>query len=84
MDAKAGQLNGQIESIKTEKLRKNGRPDRKLQFVIYEGKCPLCTNKVEIIQGKGRFKGRLIGECTESPREHVFSFDHVTKVGRSI
>ncbi len=72
----------QIESIKLDKFRKNGRPYRKLEFVIYEGKCPICKNTVDVEKGKRQNKGRLIGYCNESPREHVFSFDHVTKKGR--
>ncbi|WP_441002639.1 hypothetical protein [Pseudocolwellia agarivorans] len=75
------QLTAQIESIKLDKKRKNGRSYRRLEFVIYEGKCPICNNIVEVEKGKRQFKGRLIGICNESPREHVFSFDHVTKVG---
>ncbi|MDO7083253.1 hypothetical protein WNY51_06530 [Pseudocolwellia sp. AS88] len=78
------QLTAQIESIKLDKIRKNGRPYRKLEFVIYEGKCPICNNIVEVEKGKRQFKGRLIGICNESPREHVFSFDHVTKKGKLI
>ncbi|MCJ8321553.1 MAG: hypothetical protein MJK12_18100 [Colwellia sp.] len=78
------QVSAQIESIKLSKFRKNGRPYRKLEFVIYEGKCPLCNNVVEIENGKRQFKGRLVGICNESPREHVFSFDHVTKSGAKL
>jgi hypothetical protein len=75
-------VTAQIESIKLNKFKKNGRPYRKLEFVIYEGKCPICSNVVEIEKGKRQFKGRLIGICNESPREHVFSFDHVTNRGQ--
>ena len=75
------QATGQLESVKLNKLRKNGNPYRKIELVIYEADCPTCGNKVEIYQGKKEFKGRLIGECTESPREHIFSFDHVTQSG---
>ena len=76
------QVTAQLESIPLNKKRKNGRPYRKLEFVIYEGKCPVCQNIVEVENGKRQFKGRLIGFCSESPREHVFSFDHVTKKGK--
>lgn len=78
------QLTAQIESVKLNKFRKNGRPYRRLEFVIYEGKCPICNNIVEVERGKRQFKGRLIGICNESPREHVFSFDHVTQSGKKI
>jgi hypothetical protein len=58
----------QIESIKLNKFRKNGRPYRQLEFVIYEGKCPICNNIVDVEKGKRQYKGRLIGYCNESPR----------------
>lgn len=74
-------VSAQIVSIKLNKRSVNGRPYRKLEFVIYKGKCPICNNIVEIEKGKREFKGRLIGLCNESPREHIFSFDHVTKKG---
>ena len=78
------QLTGQLESVKLKKVRSNGRPYRKIILVVYEAVCPTCGNKVEIYDGKREFKGRLIGECTESPREHIFSFDHVTQSGNKL
>jgi hypothetical protein len=29
-----------------------------------------------------KFKGRLIDECDEPPKAHIFSFDHITKKGK--
>lgn len=78
------QVTAQIESVKLNKVRKNGRPYRKLEFVIYEGICPICNNPVEVERGKRQFKGRLIGVCNESPREHIFSYDHVLKSGKHL
>lgn len=78
---KVYQLNAQIESIKSDRIRPNGKPYRRLQLVTYEGKCPKCGNLVEIEKGKRNYKGRLIGICNESPREHRFSFDHITQRG---
>lgn len=60
---KLSQVTAQIESIPLKKLRKTGKPYRRLKFE----------------KGKRRFKGRLIGTCSQSPREHQFSFDHITK-----
>jgi len=79
-----GQVTGQLESVKLKKTKKNGRPYRKIEFVIYEAICPICNNKVEIFKGKKSYKGRLIGICDESPREHIFSFDHVTRGGAKL
>jgi hypothetical protein len=78
------QLTAQLESVKLDKLRPNGRPYRKIILVIYEADCPICGNKVAISNGKREFKGRLIGMCDESPREHIFSFDHVTQSGNKL
>jgi len=72
----------QIRSIRTEEKRASGKPIRVLQLVIYQATCPICGNEVSIEHGKHAYKGRLIGLCDESPREHVFSFDHVTKKGK--
>lgn len=52
-----------------------------ISAVHYSGVCPVCEGKVEIESGGFRYFGRLIGRCRESPREHVFSFDHVTRSG---
>lgn len=78
------QPEAQLESVKLDKVRTNGKPYRKLQLVTYQGKCPICNNNVVIEYGKNHLKGRLIGICSESPREHIFSFDHVTKSGKKL
>jgi len=74
-------INAQIRAIKVRKKKSNGRNYRALQIVVYKATCPLCDSDVEIEHGKALFKGRLVGLCNESPREHIFSFDHVTKKG---
>ena len=79
-----GQQSAQLESVKLEKTRQNGRHYRKLECVVYEGVCPICGNKIFIEKGKSLFKGRLIGVCDESPREHIFSFDHISKTGTKL
>jgi hypothetical protein len=73
---------GQLRAIRTEEKRASGKSIRELQLVIYQATCPICGNEVAIENGKHSYKGRLIGLCDESPREHVFSFDHVTKKGK--
>lgn len=72
----------QLRYIRTDKKRPNGNNVRALQLVVYQAKCPICGNEVLIEKGKYAHKGRLVGVCNESPREHVFTFDHVTKKGR--
>ncbi|MFT5852620.1 MAG: hypothetical protein ACI87J_002598 [Colwellia sp.] len=74
----------QIRAVKTKHKRENGKYIRALQFVVYKADCPICGSEVIIEKGKYAHKGRLVGVCDESPREHVFSFDHVTKKGKLI
>jgi len=74
----------QLRAIKLDKVKSNGKQFRTLELVIYKADCPICGNDVSIVNGKGKFKGRLIGECDESPREHIFSFDHVLKIGEKL
>lgn len=75
------EMSGQLRSICTNKKRANGKRIRALQLVIYKADCPICGSEVLIEKGKYARKGRLVGVCDESPREHVFSFDHVMKKG---
>lgn len=53
-----------------------------LAFVRYTSTCPLCEGPVVIDPGRAAFPDRLVGRCRRSAREHVFSFDPVTRVGR--
>lgn len=54
------------------------------QLVRYRGTCPLCAGEVEIASGGKAFPDRLVGRCSDSPLEHVFSFDPVSLNGRSL
>jgi hypothetical protein len=58
-----------------------GRTIRQIRLAVYEGECPICGGRVIVEDGKGEFKGRLIGECSRARAEHIYSFDHMTKVG---
>lgn len=51
--------------------------------VVYEAQCGICGDKL-LISKSGEFNNRFVGQCAISPREHVFSFDHVTKIGKNI
>jgi len=50
----------------------------------YAGKCPLCDGKVWITSGRREFPGRLVGRCGRAPNEHVFSFDHILRIGKPL
>jgi hypothetical protein len=62
-----------------ELLRRDGR--RHVRIVQYRSTCSVCGSDVHIEPGRREFDHRLVGRCAESPREHVFSFDRVTKLG---
>ena len=55
---------------------------RYIQLVHYVSpECPICAAKIYVESGRREFHHRLVGRCSESPREHVFSFDRVTLKG---
>lgn len=59
-------------------------PTRTIKAVHYSTKCPVCSGKVNAVSGKWEFIGRIVGRCENAPIEHVFSFDHVTRSGKSL
>lgn len=58
--------------------------DKSIKAVRYTAKCPVCGGKVHAKSGGLEFWRRIVGRCENSPREHVFSFDHVTRRGTSL
>ncbi len=56
-------------------------PMTEWRLVRYAAVCPVCGGRVVVVNGRGELSGRLVGSCRNSPREHVWSFDHVTRVG---
>ncbi|MGH8557797.1 MAG: hypothetical protein ACRESZ_10125 [Methylococcales bacterium] len=60
-------------------------PEKLIRAVRYTGKCPICDGKVTACSGGLEFGWkRIIGRCEDSPKEHVFAFDHVTRVGKHL
>lgn len=74
----------QLELKKVRTDPETGKAIRELRLVIYSAKCPICEGRVEVEGGGIQFPFRLVGKCIESPREHIFSFDHVTRVGKPL
>lgn len=72
------QLNGQFRMTRDAKSKVAGGW---FQFVRHWGTCPICAGEVEIAAGGQAFPGRLVGRCSDSPLEHVFSFDPVSLTG---
>ncbi len=59
----------------------SGRAIREVRLVVYDGDCPLCGGRLEVVEGNGEFKGRLVGQCANARAEHLYSFDHISKRG---
>lgn len=74
----------QLEYIRTREKHKNGKPVRQFRIVSYVGECLICKSKVDVEKGRGSLSGRLIGRCADSPTEHIYTFDHQTKLGKLI
>lgn len=61
--------------------RKNEKVSLKMKTIVYEAECGICGEPI-IIEKSREFNGRYIGKCSVSPREHIFSYDHITKSGK--
>lgn len=57
---------------------------KKIQLTKYVGVCPICNSRVELAKGEPDFPRRIIGRCYESPTEHIYSFDRITKLGYAL
>lgn len=57
---------------------------RKIALVHYIADCKVCSGEVTVGKGGWHFPGRLVGRCNENPVEHVYTFDHVTRVGKPL
>ena len=66
-------------------LRRNEEQQaNEVVLMRYLADCPICGSKVRIYSGGREFHGRLIGRCGRVPREHIFSFDPYTRVGKPL
>jgi hypothetical protein len=75
------QMYGQFRLIRNAKKK---APGGWFSLVRHWGACPICSADVDLRDGAKTFPGRLVGRCSDSPLEHVFSFDPVTLVGTSL
>lgn len=72
------QMYGQFRLIRNSQKK---APGGWFSVVRHWGTCPLCSADVDLRSGAPSFPGRLVGRCSDSPLEHVFSFDPVTLSG---
>lgn len=61
---------------------KNSKEDSTILVQRYTSICPLCGWMIKLDRGEPDFPRRIVGRCEEHPREHVFSFDRMTKRGK--
>ena len=59
-------------------------PYKSLHLVRYSGKCPKCGGTVRIHRKWWFLPAHLIGRCEDAPLVHVFTFDHVLRVGHPV
>ena len=74
-----------MQSVDEERLLEFRAPPRfeakNIKAVSYSAICPICQGKIFAKSGGLEFFGRIIGRCNNSPVEHIFSFDHVSRRG---
>ena len=75
------QLNGQFRLARDAKKKALGGW---FSLVRHSAVCPLCAGTIEVLPGGRAFPDRIVGRCSESPMEHVFSFDPVRLQGRPL
>ncbi len=54
---------------------------RYVRIVNFTSSCVICGGDVHLANGRYDLKGRIVGECIESPLEHIYSFDRMTLEG---
>jgi len=74
----------QLEYIKLRHVGADGRQIRQFRLVSYAANCQMCGDRINVHNGSLIPWGRLIGCCARNPVEHIYSFDHVTRLGRLI
>jgi len=68
---------GQLEFVRSNGIRT-------IHLIRYSSICTICGASVAVEKGEPDYPRRLVGRCAESPREHVFSFDRVTRKGKAL
>lgn len=72
---------GQLQYTHSNQSASEIKRKRRLHIVDYVATCPRCGGRIEVVSGAPHWWGRLVGRCLEAPREHIYSFDHLTRVG---
>lgn len=64
-------------------IRREGKR-KVVRMLRFTATCPLCGGEVEVQEGRRALHGRYVGACGRNPVEHVYTFDHVLRIGRRV
>lgn len=55
-----------------------------IELERFEADCPICASSVRLAEGGPEWPNRIIGRCSTSPSEHVYSLDRSDRTGRHL
>ena len=73
-----------LTSLEAMQLVYDPEGEHIVRAVRHVGECPRCGRRVTVDEGDRAFPDRLVGRCRGSPREHVYSFDHLSLLGQPL
>jgi hypothetical protein len=73
-----------LQELVTIKNEKDELSHKEVRLTKYVSTCNICGAKVYLENGEPEFPRRIVGRCGESPREHVYTFDRVTLIGKKL
>lgn len=77
-----------MQSVDDDRLLEHRRPPRypekSVKAVRYVSTCPICNGEIVAKSGGLEFWGRIVGRCENAPKEHIYSFDHISRQGRDL
>lgn len=73
--------NAQLQVQGSDSKDRSGKRMHEIVLTVFQGRCSVCGSVVEVGNGPGQYRGRLIGKCQRNPVEHIYSFDYVTRKG---
>jgi hypothetical protein len=77
-------LGSNEHDISLEIVTTEDKSGKYLRLIKYASQCPICQAEILLDKGEPDFPRRVVGRCKESPREHVYSFDRITRTGNKL
>jgi len=75
---------GVLQEIVTIEDENHNFIRKDVRLIKYVSKCAICDAQIYLDKGEPDYAKRIVGRCKESPREHVFTFDRVTLIGKPL